>query len=238
MKDIQAWLSQAQTFRQRYGRPLVSLCYAQSLDGSLAAREGQRTILSGRESSQLTHQLRLAHDAILVGVGTLLADDPQLTVRLVEGKPPQPVVLDSRLRTPLNARLLTSHPLPAWIATTPDADPQRADALQAGGARLLVLPADSAGRVSLPALFDCLADAGITSLMVEGGAQVIASFLNQRLADQVVVTIAPLFLGGLPAVSQGAIQSHGGQPVASFPRLKDLAYERLGNDLIVWGKLE
>ena len=237
MEHIQAWLSQAQAFRQSHGRPLVSLCYAQSLDGSLAARQGQRTDLSGPESSRLTHQLRAAHDAILIGVGTLLADDPQLTVRLAEGKHPQPVVLDSRLRMPLAARLLTNHPLPVWVATTPKAAPHQANALQAAGARLLVLPADAAGRVSLPALLECLSSQGINSLMVEGGAQVIASFLSQSLADQVVVTIAPVFLGGLPAVSQGAIHSHEGQAGANLPRLKDLSYERLGDDLIVWGKI-
>jgi 3,4-dihydroxy 2-butanone 4-phosphate synthase/GTP cyclohydrolase II len=237
MERIQAWLSQAQSFRQRYGRPLVSLCYAQSLDGSLAARPGQPTPLSGPESSVLTHQLRAAHDAILVGIGTVLADDPQLIVRLAEGKSPRPVVLDSRLRTPVDARLLTSHPLSVWIATTPQADPHQASALQAAGARLLVLPTDAVGQVSLPALLECLASQGINSLMVEGGAQVIASFLSQRLADQVVVTIAPLFLGGLPAISQSAIKAHAGRIDASFPRLKDISYERLGDDLIVWGKI-
>jgi riboflavin biosynthesis pyrimidine reductase len=91
--------------------------------------------------------------------------------------------------------------------------------------------------VSLPALLECLAEHGINSLMVEGGAQVIASFLSQRLVDQVVVTIAPLFMGGLPAVSQGAIQSLAGPMGASIPRLKDPSYERLGDDLIVWGKI-
>jgi len=237
MEHIQAWLSQAQAFRQSHGRPLVSLCYAQSLDGSLAARQGQRTDLSGPESSRLTHQLRAAHDAILVGVGTVLADDPQLTVRLVEGNHPQPVVLDSHLRMPLEARLLTSHPRPVWIATTPDADPQKANALQAIGARLLILPADESGRVSLPALLECLAASEINSLMVEGGAQVITSFLAQRLVDQVVLTIAPVFLGGLRAIEPDSILSLTRRTEENFPSLTDLHYERLGDDLIVWGKL-
>jgi len=237
MQDIQAWLSQAQAFRQSQGRPLVSLCYAQSLDGSLAARGGQRTLLSGPESSRLTHQLRAAHDAILVGVGTVLADDPQLTVRLVQGNHPQPVVLDSHLRIPLEAYILSKHPLTPWIATTPDADPHKASALQAIGARLLILPADEAGRVSLPALLECLASEGVSSLMVEGGARVITSFLAQRLADQVALTIAPVFIGGLRAVEPDSSLSFIGQSENIFPSLTNLHYERLGNDLIVWGKL-
>jgi 3,4-dihydroxy 2-butanone 4-phosphate synthase/GTP cyclohydrolase II len=90
------------------GRPFVTLAYAQSLDGSLAARRGEPLSLSGLESQKLTHRLRASHSAILVGISTLLADDPQLNVRLVEGENPQPVVLDSRLRTRFKARVFQS----------------------------------------------------------------------------------------------------------------------------------
>src|SRR5512133_2370683 len=91
----------------REGRPLVTLSYAQSLDGSLAAQRGTPLALSGPQSMELTHRLRAAQDAILVGIGTVLSDNPRLTVRLVEGSQPQPVILDSHLRFPLNANLLT-----------------------------------------------------------------------------------------------------------------------------------
>ncbi len=95
---------------------MVGLCYAQSLDGCLAEARGRPTALSGPESGRLTHRLRSLHDAILVGVGTVLADDPRLTVRGVRGPSPQPVILDSRLRTPPDAYLVAQHPRPAWIA--------------------------------------------------------------------------------------------------------------------------
>ncbi len=106
MEIFEPWLADVTEHRTQTGRPLVSLCYAQSLDGSLAARGGKTLRLSGPESMALTHRLRAAHDAILVGIGTILADNPSLTVRYAAGKNPQPVILDSSLRFPLNANLL------------------------------------------------------------------------------------------------------------------------------------
>ena len=229
MRTFEAWLERASEHRQRSGYPLVSLCYAQSLDGSITARRGQPTKLSGDESSKLTHKLRAAHDAILVGVGTVLADDPFLTVRLVEGKNPIPVVLDSHLRIPLTCNLLARRPGETWIATTIAAPLERRAALKATGARQLLLDADAAGQVSLPALLSCLGELGVNSLMVEGGAQVITSFLEQGLIDQVALTIAPVLLGGLPAIEH------------SLPTplcLQSIEYERLGDDVLIWGKVE
>ena len=267
MQAIESWLAQAEAHRRETGKPLVSLCYAQSLDGSITARRGEPTALSGQESSRLTHQLRAAHDAILVGVGTVLADNPRLTVRLAQGRQPQPVILDSHCRTSLDARLLREHPLPAWIATTQAAPSERRLALESARGRLLVLPAGSQGRVDLPALLDCLAEMGVNSLMVEGGANVITSFLSQHLADQVVLTIAPVFLGGLHTfdgaransldvaqdvisrtgvqansldVAQDVILRTAGQANSlSYKgiRLNNVRYEILGEDLIVFGQL-
>jgi GTP cyclohydrolase II len=201
MQPIESWLSQARQHHQKTGRPLVSLSYAQSLDGCLTVYRGQPTALSGPQSSVFTHWLRSAHAAVLVGVNTVLVDNPLLTVRLVEGKSPQPVILDSHLRTPPQARLISERPTPAWIATLENADPARQAALQAAGARLLFLPPASTGQIDLPALLDRLGETGIHSLMVEGGAQVITSFLSQGLADLVAITIAPVFLGGYHAIN-------------------------------------
>ncbi len=250
MVPIPAWLSEASQFSRRYGRPLVTLSYAQSLDGCISARRGAPTSISGPAAMKLTHQLRAAHDAILVGIGTALADDPQLSVRLVEGKNPQPVVLDSHLRLPEVARLLQGDPQP-WIATAqtslhqPDEPPShqpKAAALQAQGAQLLPTPVDDRGGLSLKALLQTLAGRGITSLMVEGGARVITSFLLQNLVDQVVLTIAPILLGGLPAVERSlehANNEHDNPPDTQqvLARLQEMGYDRLGQDLIVWGKL-
>lgn len=220
-------------------RPAVTLSYAQSLDGSIAVRRGFPLQISGPESAQLTHQLRAAHDAILVGIGTVLADDPQLTVRHVPGKDPQPVVLDSRLRFPLGAKLLQARS--PWIATTSQADRNKAGALTTAGAILLTMPPDATGRVHLPSLLARLSELGIKNLMVEGGAGVITSLLREQLVDFVVLTIAPVFVGGLPAIEDflgynTARSESSSSSNNSFPKLGELRTAQLGDDLIVWGK--
>jgi len=230
-------------YQRQTGRPFVTLSYTQSLDGSIADRPGRPLALSGPPSQVLTHRLRAAHEAILVGIGTVLADNPRLDVRLVEGRSPQPVILDSRLRFPLDANLLQiSSPC---IAATDQADPQRELALKAAGARVLRLPAEADGRVSLIMLLNRLGALGINSLMVEGGAQVITSFLAARLVDRLVLTIAPVIVGGLHAVQgQGHSEpqrafafAQGGPASLSFPRLVQVQHVQLGEDLIVWGDL-
>jgi 3,4-dihydroxy 2-butanone 4-phosphate synthase/GTP cyclohydrolase II len=239
MIPIENLLQGAGDHRHATGRPWVTLSYAQSLDGSLTARRGSPFSLSGGESLTLTHRLRAAHDAVLVGIGTVLADDPKLTVRLVEGSQPLPVILDSHLRCPPQANLLKGSRRPC-IAALEDAPGTRKASLEAAGAQVLRFSPDEAGRIRLPALLECLAGLGINSLMVEGGGEVISAFLSQRLVDQVVLTIAPLFLGGYRSVGQDVSvppveQGHGAAPV--YPRLRDAGSENLGDDLIVWGRL-
>lgn len=202
-------------------RPLVTLAYAQTLDGSIAL-PGQRLALSGPESMRLTHELRAAHDGILVGIGTVLIDDPRLTVRLVPGRNPQPIVLDSRLRIPLTANLLKHPDRRPWVAAT-DPDPERQSALEAIGARVIRTPA-LVSRIDLPALLEALGTMGITRLMVEGGAQVIASFLRERLVDRLVLTVSPRMMDGVRAV--GAMGEAGVE-------LNNVCYRQLGSDLIV-----
>lgn len=229
---FQAWSAAMETDRWKAKRPLVSLCYAQSLDGSLTAHPGEPTTLSGPESSKLTHQLRAAHDAILVGIGTVLADNPSLTVRLVEGPHPQPIILDSRLHTPANIYLLSAHPTPAWIATAQENIHRAKTQAEYAGIRLLPLPTDENGHISLQALLEMLPEMGIRRLMVEGGAQVLTSFLAQGLADQVILTIAPRFTGGLHIAER---ESPDLLSTAALPQLASVQYHRLGDDLIVWG---
>jgi len=229
MVPIKDLLTGAETHRRKTGRPLVILSYAQSLDGGIAARRDTPLLLSSAAAMEMTHQLRAAHDGILVGIGTLLADDPRLNVRLAQGRDPQPVVLDSRLRFPLDAALLRGS-RPAWIACLPGVDPQKRVELEQRGATVLSLPEGEDGRVSLPDLLSCLGEKGLSSLMVEGGAGVITSFLAQGLADRLVLTVAPLIIGGLRAV-------HPEAALSSQPRLENPGYERLGDDLIVWGAL-
>jgi 3,4-dihydroxy 2-butanone 4-phosphate synthase/GTP cyclohydrolase II len=225
---IQALTSAPPTRRDR---PYVTLSYAQSLDGSIAARRGEPLVISGPEAMRLTHLMRAHNDAILVGVGTVIADDPQLTVRHVRGPNPQPVVVDSRLRFPLWARLLKGERRP-WIFTTDAADSGRRAALEAAGARVIRLPADPSGLVSLKALLAYLNRLHIRSIMVEGGATVISNFLAEHLPDRLVLTIAPLLLGGLNAVAN--LGQLNGQVM---PRLAQPRYQTLGQDVILFGEL-
>ena len=213
-------------------RPYVTLTYAQSLDGSIAQADSLPLSLSGARSAEMTHLLRSSNDAILVGVGTVIADDPRLTVRLADGNDPQPIVLDSRLRCPLNATLLESYRTMPWIATREDAPLDRQVELEAAGARVLRLPAQGGdGLVDLRALMDTLYDDGVRSLMVEGGARVITELLAAQFVDHVVITIAPTLVGGLRAV-----ENRNGAGGAQFPRLQGLGYKRAGEDLVVWGR--
>jgi GTP cyclohydrolase II len=226
MDRVRARLETAPEHRRRHGRPLVTLSYAQSLDGSIAGRPGRPLSLSGPQSLILTHGLRASHEAILVGIGTVLADNPRLNVRLVAGASPQPVIVDSRLRFPPYANLL-HHGRSPWIVANEGADPERRAALEAIGARVFCLPATN-GWVNLEALLRQLAEMGVNSLMVEGGAQIITSFLAARLVDQIILTIAPLLVGGLRVVDS--------LRRGPFPRLSNLTYQRLGEDLVLMGE--
>lgn len=218
---LERWLAETASL-QRPNRPLVTLSYAQGLDGSIAARRGQPAAISSPESLQLTHRLRAAHAAILVGIGTVLSDDPQLTVRLAPGRSPQPVVLDSRLRLPLSARLL-EHPHTPWLFATVEAEDAAQSALERLGTRVERQPLP--GRVDLDPMLARLAELGVASLMVEGGGQVITAFLEAGLVDRAVVTVAPINLQGYTI--RGAI-----------PEMKDMHSEDVGRDLVLFGRLE
>ncbi len=222
-------------------RPHVTLTYAQSLDGSIAAVQGKGLAISGAEALRMTHQLRAEHDAILVGIGTVLSDDPQLTVRHVTGENPQPIVVDSHMRFPVYARLLENVRKP-WIVTTTDiltasnASEEISKVLKSKGATILTVPATPDGRVNLPALLNTLFTLGISRLMVEGGARIIEAFLRERLVDEVILTISPMWIGGLHAVANPLfVPSLPGQP--NFPRLEAVTVEPCGSDWIVRGQL-
>jgi len=227
MDLIKTWLAETSISQHTLQRPAVTLSYAQSLDGCITQRRGQPMALSGEQSWVFTHRLRAAHDAILVGIGTVLADDPRLNVRLVEGQNPRPIVLDSRLRMPLEARLLSDPQRALWIATIAGAGSQKRAALQTAGAKLLDISPGPDGRVELVELLSCLAALNIRSLMVEGGADVITSFLSQKLVDRIALTIAPVFTGGLHAVEH--------LPKGMTPRLQGVQYQRSGEDVLVLG---
>lgn len=183
------------------GRPLVTVHYAQTLDGRIASRTGDSRWVSGEGSLRLAHELRAAHDAVLVGIGTVLADDPKLTVRLVPGDSPVRVVVDSRLRIPLDANILDTSVARTIIATTPLASEERAAAIRARGAEVLRVKADADGHVDLRDLLARLRVDGIRSVLVEGGRGIITAALRDHLVDRLTVCIAPKVIGeGIAAV--------------------------------------
>ncbi len=212
----------------------MTLSYAQTLDGRLATRSGSSRWVSGEASLRITHQLRASHDAIMVGVGTVLVDDPRLTVRLVEGRDPLRVVVDSRLRTPLDAAVFRDGAAAGtMLVTTGLAPPEQRSAIENLGADVLVLPAGEDGRVDLASLLDALGRRGIGSVMVEGGAGLITALLRQRLADRVAITVAPKILGrGIAAVGDLGIDD-----LARACLIEELDIERYGDDLVVTGSL-
>lgn len=228
---VRAALERASGSRRATGRPFVTLTYAQSVDGSIALRRGERLQLSGDRSLRFTHQLRALHDAILVGVGTIVDDNPQLTVRLAAGRSPQVVVVDSQLRVPVSANIFRNERGP-WVATTDAADRRRADAIEAMGAQTLRFPATETGWVDLSALLDGLGGLGIDTVMVEGGSRIITSFLVNGLVDQVVVTITPTLIGGLRAVDT-LLPSASTGPL----RLRNLSYVVCDEDVLLRGDL-
>jgi 3,4-dihydroxy 2-butanone 4-phosphate synthase/GTP cyclohydrolase II len=213
-------------------RPFVTVSYAQSLDGSIARRDGRPLTLSSPPSLFRTHALRARHDGLLVGVGTVLADDPQLTVRHAAGPDPQPVILDTHLRTPLPARVLSNPRRPWFLAGSPVAAARRAP-LVAAGAQVLDTVRTPEDLIDLPAALSLLAGRGLRSLMVEGGSRVLHSFLAARLVDWVVITLAPTFAAGKPALS--AVE--GPSVPGELPGIRLLGWEPSGPDLILWGEL-
>lgn len=220
----------------RTGRPYVVLKYAMTLDGKLAAYTGASQWITGPEARAHVHRQRGRYRSILVGVGTVLADDPQLTCRLDGGRDPLRIVCDTHLRTPLTAQVVrTAAQTPTLLATCCQ-DAEKIAAYEAAGCQVLTLPQGAHGGVDLPALLDALGQREVDSILVEGGAAMHWSFLEAGLADRVLAYVAPKLLGG-----QGAKTPVGGQ---GFPhpdqavQLKNTAFTLLGEDLLLEGEVE
>ena len=227
--DPAEWIARQQS--PDANRPWVTLSYAQSLDGCIAGEPGKPTEISSPEALRQTHRLRSVHDAILVGVGTVLSDDPQLNVRLVPGTDPQPVILDTHLRTPLSAKLVQRESQQPWIFYSDHAELSRVQQLSQVGARLLAVESAEDGYLDIIQVLGCLRVEGIKRVMVEGGAEVIQSFLASGLVDWAVITISPRWLGGLPAL--GSVQGKN----QTLPRIIEPSYLVVGSDVLVSGKV-
>jgi GTP cyclohydrolase II len=208
-------------------RPYVVLKYAQTVDGRIATRRGEAKWISSEAERRISHGLRAACDAVLVGVGTAIIDDPQLTVRMVPGPSPLRVVLDSTLRLPSTARVLDERAGTVVITTGPSSEERRA-ALRARSVGVHVVDAGPRG-VDLASALQTLRGLGVGSLLVEGGARVITSFFAEKLVDRLVVGIAPTIMGtGVEAVGDLGVAR-----VAESIRLTNRSVHRAGGDLLV-----
>lgn len=213
------------------GLPFVILKAAVSLDGRIATRTGDSQWISGELSRLWVHRLRNRVDAVLVGIGTVLKDDPRLTVRLPgkRVKDPLRVVIDPRLRLPLKAKLLAD-PTRVIVATKAPLPRRKGESLKKMGVELLLLP-EKEGRLSLQALLTHLGRKGVTSLLVEGGAETFAGFLEEGQADKIMVFIAPCLIGGQKA--PGLIGGVGPERIAQAHRLKEMRVKTIGRDILV-----
>jgi diaminohydroxyphosphoribosylaminopyrimidine deaminase / 5-amino-6-(5-phosphoribosylamino)uracil reductase len=212
------------------GLPFVTVKYAQTLDGRIATANGQSQWISSPASLKFAHKLRASHDAVLVGVQTVIADDPELTVRRVRGRNPLRVVVDSGLKIPLQAKILqNTSGAKTLIATTKTADNPQFQSIAASGVELITVDADNQGKVDLNKLFRMLAERGVSSILVEGGAQIITSVLKNDLACRLVTIIAPKIIGrGIEAIGDLRISDLSCSRKLSFEKIK-----RSGPDIIV-----
>ncbi len=211
------------------GRPLVALKIAQSADGYVADAKGNSRWITSEAARRHGHLLRARHDAILVGVGTVLADDPALTCRLpgLEHRSPLRVVLDSGLRTPVASKLaLTASDFPTMLFTTAQ---DGGEALAAQGVSIERVEADEAGRPDIAAVLRALGRSGLTRLLVEGGPAVHASFLRRRLVDIIHIYRGPLLIG---AGGKPAIAAASSADLDAAPRLELLERLAFGPDIL------
>jgi diaminohydroxyphosphoribosylaminopyrimidine deaminase/5-amino-6-(5-phosphoribosylamino)uracil reductase len=215
------------------GTPYVLLKWAISADGRVASASGASRYLTGEAARQAVHRLRAEVDAVVVGVGTVLADDPELTVRLSTGRNPLRVILDSHLRTPPDARCLAA-PGRALVVGTLPLPEERADRLRAAGAEVVGVPAFE-GRVDVPSLLRLLGARRLSAVLVEGGPRVHGSFLAVGAVQEVHAFVAPLLLGGGDA--PGPVADWVVRELKDAPRLLGPRVERVGDDVwLSWRK--
>ncbi len=218
--------------RQRENRPLVTLKLATSLDGRIATAGGDSQWITGETARAWAHLLRARHDAVAVGIGTALTDDPQLTCRLpgLPVRPPARIVFDSQLRLPLKSKLAEgAGDGPVLVVTGEGADRERAGKLQACGIAVIEAERDADGRPDVAPSLGAIADYGVTRLLVEGGGILAASLLRAALVDRIAWFRAPMAIGGdgLPAIAPFGIDR-----LASAPSFVRTALDRAGQDIL------
>ncbi len=219
--------------RQRLGRPMVTLKLAMSLDGRIATHSGQSQWITGPEARARAHLLRAEHDAVMVGSGTAIADNPRLTVRLpgMEGRQPIRIVADGRLALPLTHELVRGAKThPTWLITRDDAERQRRRAFEQAGVEILTVAASEKAPLNLTAALQLLGERGLTRILVEGGGRLASSLIAADLVDRLLVFQAGLAIGGdgLPGIAGLGLRS-----LKAAPRFTQRRVERIGPDLLV-----
>ena len=213
-------------------RPFITLKYAMTLDGKIATANADSKWITGEAARTFAHRLRRQHDAVLVGIGTVLADDPELTTRMVQGKNPVRVVLDTKLRISLMATVLNPA-AETIIFTGMEADEDKVNALNALPNVEVVRLSAEEGKLPIAKVVAALAERGITSLLVEGGSSVHGAFYDAGLADRVYALVAPKIIGGKNALT--AVGGEGSEFVAEGWLLEEVEVQKLGTDIMVTG---
>jgi diaminohydroxyphosphoribosylaminopyrimidine deaminase/5-amino-6-(5-phosphoribosylamino)uracil reductase len=220
-------LNETYFYHTRTGLPFITVKYAQSLDGRIATARGDSRWISTEAAQKFVHHLRVEHDAIMVGIGTILADDPQLTVRLVKGRNPLRICLDSRLRMPLNARVLQGEGKTLIVTMEGNAQ-DKIVALQGKGGEVLIARRGLDERVDLRDMLQNLGEMGIASILVEGGKEVITSLLRSGLVNRMAVITAPMIIGeGIEAIGDLGITDLG-----SAIRFSSYEVTEIGGDVV------
>jgi diaminohydroxyphosphoribosylaminopyrimidine deaminase/5-amino-6-(5-phosphoribosylamino)uracil reductase len=219
------------------GRPFVTLKIAATLDGKIATARGESRWITGLAARRVVRKLRESSDGILVGIGTVLADDPSLTSRkdLTRATNPLRIILDPKLRIPLKAKVLTDGKARTLVLTTRSSPKKKRQLLAASGADVLVLP-DEAGRFAWKRVLAELGRRGLNTLLIEGGAEVSASVLRGGAVDRLVYFLAPRLLGGNDAV--GAIGGSSPARLLDALKLRNITVSQIGADILVTGRLK
>ncbi len=213
-------------------KPFIALKMATSLDGKIATFTGDSKWISNDKSRAFAHKLRLKYSAILVGINTVLSDDPILNTRIKNKNAQNPlrIVLDSKLQISLESKILDTGIAPTWIATTNNASSFKIKQLESKGVRILICP-EKDGKIDLHFLVDKLGIDGIDSLLVEGGGTVNFSFAKEKLVDKVYAFIAPKLIGGDNAKT--GMEGDGFAYLSEIVELKNLRYKKIKNDLLI-----
>lgn len=216
--------------------PFAILKFAASLDGKIALPSGESRWITGRTARRYAHRLRALADAVLVGVGTVVADDPLLNVRHVDNKGKQPLrlIVDSKLRIPVKSKVLDiNRGQGTMVVTTRSAPVEKIEMLEKKGIKILIADSREDGEVSLKSVMNLSGEYGITSILIEGGSEISASALREGVVDKVVVIYSPRIIGGVDALSMVGGPSPTSLDESIF--LKDISIRQLGEDIMIEG---